>query len=112
MTIIIHQFDDLGERLEVRSLLRAERVSSEEFYQFGEILQSTNAVFESVAVVGADASKAEESPNLFQQHFVSLVLRHSEFGENLPPQTHLLDSVDSDIEAALTVHETGDPTRI
>jgi hypothetical protein len=112
MTIIIHQLDDLGERLEVCPLLRMKRVSSEELYQFGKILQSANAVFESVAVVGADASKAEEPPNLFQQHFVSLVLRHSEFREDLPPQTHLLDSVDSDIEAALTVHETGDPTRI
>ena len=63
-------------------------------------------------MIRSDASEAEEIADPFEQHNVALVLCHPELGKDLPSQAHFLDPIDPDIEAAFTVYETGNPTRI
>jgi hypothetical protein len=112
MAVIGHETDNLGEYLEVRPLRRLKRITLEESDHIGEILQATNSIIQPIPMIGADASECEESSDTVQQFSIAFVLRYPELGEDLPPQAHLWDPIDSHVEASFTIYETNDPARI
>ena len=110
MLSLTNQVKDLSEPREVDSLLRFQRMLFEEGNDpFAEVIQPSNPVCHSVAVIGSNHSAPEEFLQGVEQLNIATTLDYREFGEHLELRGHLWMRIDADVETTLAVHKPDNP---
>ena len=110
MFSLTNQVKDLSEPREVDSLLRFQRMLFEEGNDpFAEVIQPSNPVGHSIAVIASNHSAPEEFLQGVEQLNIAAMLDYCEFGEHLELRGHLWMRIDADAETTFAVHKPDHP---
>ena len=110
MFSLTNQVKDLSEPREVDSLLRFQRMLFEEGNDpFAEVIQPSNPVCHSIAVIRSNHPAPEEFLKGVEQLDVAAMLDYREFGEHLEFRGHLWMRIDADVETTFAVNEPDNP---
>src|SRR5215510_7607980 len=111
MLASLHEANHLSEAFETRSLHRPQWSGLEErYHSFGQLLESSDAEFFSIAVIDGNLTAPEELAKLLEEGDIPLVLDHAELWKDLPADLHRGLPIHADVEATFTVDETDHPS--
>ena len=110
MFSLTNQVKDLSEPREVDSLFRFQRMLFEEGNDpFAEVIQPSNPVCHSIAVIRSNHSAPEELLQRVEQLNIAAMLDNREFGEHLELRGHLWMGIDANVETTFAVNKSDNP---
>ena len=109
----IHQLEHAAKCFKIRALLRLQRVLDEEWNDaLQQVLLTAHPVGPPVAVIRSNHAAPEVVLQCLQQFHIAFVLHDGELRKNLKTTFQVGVSIDTNMKAAFTVHETCDPFRL
>ncbi len=109
----LHQEEHVTELLEVHALLRLQRMFDEEWNdELNEVFLAPHPIGPTIAVVCSNDATAKEGLESVQELDIALVLNDGELRKYLIAYIQVRMTVYSDMKAAFTVDEAGDPLGI
>jgi hypothetical protein len=113
MLVLLHQPKHVSELLEIDALLGLERMLFEEWNDaFDQLLALPHSIGHPIAMVLANHAATEIRLDRVEELRIAFVLYDGELGQDLVSHRHAFMSRDTDMEAALTIHEACDPFRV